>query len=165
MRTRSKSVVARRSPVHGRGVFAVERIPRGSRIIEYQGKRVPWTGHKDAKQGHTELFHVSATHVIDPRWDGNIARYINHSCAPNCQAFMEDGRVFIYARREIQPGEELFYDYGLVLGRRFNREDVRTHRCRCGARNCRGTLLAVPPARRAQVKRWIQQFDKNTPAD
>lgn len=151
-------IVARRSPIHGTGVYARKRIARGLRIIEYRGRRVPWAHVKDRARAHTELFHVSATQVIDPRRGGNIARYINHSCAPNCEAFLEEGRVFVYARRDIKPGEELFYDYMLVLGRRPTRADVLRHRCRCGTRRCRGTLLAIPPSRRKQAHRWAREL-------
>lgn len=147
-------VAARRSPIHGTGVFALRRIARGTRIIEYLGQRVPWARCKDKARGHTELFHVSATQVIDPRRGGNIARFINHSCSPNCVAYLEEGRVFIYARRTIEPGEELFYDYQLALGRRPTKADVLRHRCRCTSRRCRGTLLAIPPSRRRQARRW-----------
>lgn len=149
-------VEVRASPIHGKGVFALKCIRKGRRIIEYKGQRVRWADHRAEKRSHTELFHVSPTHVINPKRGGNIARFINHSCAPNCEAILEDRRVFIYALRTLRPGEELLYDYGLVLGRRFTRDDVLRHRCRCGAPRCRGTLLQVPPARRAQVRRWTR---------
>lgn len=155
-KTSEHLVEARKSPIHGMGVFALKRIPKGCRIIEYKGQRVRWADHAAEKRSHTELFHVSPTHVINPKRGGNIARYINHSCAPSCEAILEDGRVHIYALRAIRPGEELFYDYSLVLGRRFTRDDALRHRCRCGAPRCRGTLLDVPPSRRAQVRRWAR---------
>ncbi|HMP75952.1 MAG TPA: SET domain-containing protein-lysine N-methyltransferase [Kiritimatiellia bacterium] len=153
--TSAHLVEARSSPIHGMGVFAVAPIRRGCRIIEYTGRREPWADHAFTKKSHTELFHVSPTHIINPISGGSIARYINHACAPNCQALLEEERVFIYALRPIKPGEELFYDYGLVLGRRPTREDILLHRCRCGAPRCRGTLLHVPPSRRAKVRRWV----------
>ncbi|MCZ7590691.1 MAG: SET domain-containing protein-lysine N-methyltransferase [Kiritimatiellae bacterium] len=157
IQTSENSVVARRSPVHGTGVFAIKPIPKGARIIEYKGRRVLWSDHKEKKNGHTELFHISAKYVLDPSRDGNDARYINHSCAPNCETMQDGERVFVFALRNIKPGEELFYDYGLVLGRCFTREEALLHRCRCGSRNCRGTMLAVPPSRRAQVLRWAAE--------
>lgn len=152
--THEDAVIARRSPIHGMGVFARKPIARGTRIIEYKGRHVPWSLHKEKRTGHTELFHITPRLVIDPKQDGNRARYINHSCAPNCEAIQDGKRIFIYALRNIKPGEELFYDYGFVLGRRFTREDVLLHRCRCGSKHCRGTMLAVPPARREQVRKW-----------
>ncbi|MBW7909576.1 MAG: SET domain-containing protein-lysine N-methyltransferase [Kiritimatiellae bacterium] len=158
MQMKLETIEARRSPIHGMGVFALKKIPRGTQVIEYKGKRVKWDPNKEKKNGHTELFHVTHTHVLNPRWQGNIARYINHSCAPNCEAVQEGEQIFIYAIRDIQPGEELFYSYGLVLGRRFTRDDVHRYLCRCGSAKCRGAMLSIPPSRRAQVKRWARQF-------
>lgn len=156
-------IAARNSPVHGLGVYAATPIPKGRRVVEYLGLRVPWASRKDIKTDHTELFHVSPTHVIDPSSGGNVARYINHSCAPNCEAVQEDDRIFIYALRDIARGEELFYDYGLVLGRRFTRDDLLRHRCRCGSTTCRGTMLAVPPSRRDEARRWADAAEFQRP--
>ncbi len=149
-------IEARSSPIHGTGVYAVAPIACGTQVLEYLGRRVLWASFRDRRQPHTELFHVSPTHVIDPSLDGNEARYINHSCDPNCEARQEEDRIFIYALRDLRPGEEIYYDYGLVLGRRFTRADVFLHRCRCGSSRCRGTMLAVPPHRRTEVLRWVR---------
>jgi len=84
--------------------------------------------------------------VIDAKFSGNRARWINHACKPNCEAREEDGRVFIHALRHIEPGEELFYDYGLVIEGRQTKALKEQFACRCGAKRCRGTMLA-PPAK------------------
>lgn len=156
-------IEVRNSPIHGRGVFALQHIPRRTRVVEYTGRRERWSLHKHKRSAHTEIFHISPTHILNPVEGGSIARYINHSCAPNCEAIQEEDRIFIYALRDIRPGEELFYDYGLILGRRFTREDVRLHLCRCGAPRCRGTMLAVPPHRRAQVRKWVAELRASPP--
>ena len=80
--------------------------------------------------------------MIDAGVGGNAARWINHACAPNCEADEENGRVFIRALRKIRPGEELFYDYGLTIDERYTPKLKREYACRCGARTCRGTMLA-----------------------
>src|ERR1700704_3682365 len=112
------SIEVRNSPVHGRGVFASASIRKGRRIIEYTGRRVPWKDvPDDVDETHTFLFGINdGVDVIDPEVGGNEARWINHSCEPNCEAIEEkDGRVFIYALRNLKPGEELFYDYQLEV--------------------------------------------------
>ncbi|HEY2124185.1 MAG TPA: SET domain-containing protein-lysine N-methyltransferase [Chthoniobacterales bacterium] len=133
----------RDSGVHGRGAYALRRIPKGKRIIEYTGKRLPWGEASEQADGpHTFLFGLTnGKDVIDPAIGGNDARWINHSCAPNCEAIEEGNRVFIYALRAILPGEELFYDYGLEVDERRTKKLEREYACHCGSRKCRGTML------------------------
>lgn len=145
-KTRRRYVV-RRSPIHGRGVFALESLTRGMRLVEYTGERISHDeadrryGEEHEDSPHTMLFAVDDEVVIDATHRGSPARWINHSCAPNCEAVQEDGRVFIDVRRAIRPGEELTYDYNLVLDERHTPALKRAHACHCGARRCRGTLL------------------------
>jgi SET domain-containing protein len=80
--------------------------------------------------------------VIDAAVDGNEARFINHSCAPNCDAVIEDGRIWIETIRDVAPGEELAYDYAYVLEERHTPAAKRRFPCHCGAPTCRGTILA-----------------------
>ena len=80
--------------------------------------------------------------MIDAAVDGNEARFINHSCAPNCDAVIDDARIWIEAIRDIAPGEELAYDYAFVLEERHTPAAKRRYPCKCGARTCRGTILA-----------------------
>jgi hypothetical protein len=87
------------------------------------------------------LFSVDDAMVIDATRRGNSARWINHSCEPNCEIEEEAHRVFIDARRDINPGEELTYDYNLQIGEPHTRAAKRAHACFCGARRCRGTML------------------------
>ncbi len=138
--------VVRNSPIHGRGVFALARIRKGERIIEYKGERIT-PAEVDRRYGgddfspHTMLFAVNRRVLIDAARRGNSARWINHSCSPNCEAVDEEGRIHIEAIRDIRPGEELAYDYNLFLDERHTPAAKRAHPCCCGSRRCRGTLL------------------------
>ncbi len=134
-------ITVRHSPIHGRGVFATAAIRRGRRIIEYTGERIAWSSDPIPIEASTYLFEVDENTVIDPSRGGNEAQYINHSCAPNCEPYLSRGRVYIYALRNIRPGEELCYDYRLSTGAEPTADDIEGYACRCGARACRGTLL------------------------
>src|SRR5215813_5542543 len=113
---RGVRIAVRDSSVHGRGVYAVGLIPKGTRIIEYTGQRVSWeAAPNDENDPHTFIFGLDNGQVINPEIDGNEARWINHSCDPNCEAIEEDDRIFIHAVRDIQAGEELLYDYHMEL--------------------------------------------------
>jgi SET domain-containing protein len=151
------AIRVRRSKVHGQGVFALKRIRKGTRIIEYVGDRISharanrrYDDH-DENDNHTFLFAVDRNVVIDATVDGNDSRFINHSCDPNCESNIEKRRVFIDAIRTIEVGEELNYDY--QIGR--ERDDPANvdviYACRCGAKDCRGTML-WPPKRPAVRK-------------
>ncbi len=147
-----RRIQVRRSGVHGKGVFAVAPIARGEQVIEYTGEVISWREalrrhpHDPLAPDHTFYFHVDDKHVIDAKVGGNSARWINHACAPNCEADEQDGRIFIKALRDVAPGEELFYDYGLVIDERYTARLKKQFECRCGTTPCRGTLLA--PKRR-----------------
>jgi SET domain-containing protein len=144
----SRKLVVRRSGVHGKGVFAAAALKAGVRLVEYKGERISWKEalrrhpHNPDEPNHTFYFALEDGLVIDGNVNGNSARWINHSCAPNCEAEEVDGRVFIHALRDIGPDEELFYDYGLVIDGRLTRKLKNDYACRCGARKCRGTMLA-----------------------
>jgi len=138
----------RHSAIHGRGVFAATTIAKGTQIIEYRGERTTWEivcerpASDPDDPAHTFIFELSDGRVIDAGVRGSVARWINHSCAPNCKSFEDDdGRVFIEARRAIAPGEELTYDYRLSLDGRITRRIREEYACRCGAKRCRGSLL------------------------
>jgi hypothetical protein len=143
----NRRIVVRNSPIHGRGVFALRPITKGTRIIEYKGKLITDAaadrryGRLHENSAHTMLFSVDDGLVIDATRDGNSARWINHSCQPNCEIDEKNHRVFIDARRAIRPGEELTYDYNLQIGERHTAKAKRDHACLCGAARCRGTML------------------------
>ncbi len=149
-----KRIAARRSPIHGNGVFALVDIPAKIELIEYRGKRLT---HAQADRlyantsdsGHTFLFTLNEEYVLDANSEGNIARWINHSCKPNCRALLEEDaegdprkdRVLIESLRPLRAGEELTYDYGIVLEERLTARLKAIWACRCGAPRCTGTLL------------------------
>lgn len=145
-------IVTRRSAIHGRGVYARRAIPDGTRIVEYTGERI--TKAEAARREEQRLarrqrgqndsvyiFELNARHDLDGRTRGNVARLINHSCAPNCRVAVERGRIWIVARRAIAPGEEIAFDYG------FKFSEWRHHACRCGEARCVGFIIA-------QDQRW-----------
>ena len=147
----------RGSRVHGSGGFALRRIKKGTRIAEYLGERITHEEadrrYEDTDEGdnHTFLFVVDNRTVIDAGINGNDARFINHACEPNCESEIEDRRVFIDAIKDIEPGEELNYDYqiGREKGDPPNVDEI--YACRCGSAKCRGTML-WPPQRPKKKK-------------
>jgi uncharacterized protein len=150
----------RRSGIAGRGGFAIRTIPKGRRIIEYVGEII---SHEEADRRypedrktlhHTTLFTLDRKRIIDAEFDGNDARFINHSCDPNCITVDYDGRIYIEAKRTIRAGEELTYDY------KYDRSDdpkddrwqERLYVCRCGTPKCRGTMLVPRRKKRRGMK-------------
>jgi uncharacterized protein len=137
----------RHSRVHGYGVFALRRIRKGTTIIEYLGDRVSHEladeryKDKNPKDNHTFLFTVDAKTVIDAGVDGNEARFVNHGCDPNCQSTAANKRIFIEAIRTIRAGEELVYDYQIQRDADDPADVDVIFACRCGALNCRGSML------------------------
>ena len=134
--------------MHGKGVFALQDIAEGETIIEYVGEVITWDEaqdrhpHDPSDPNHTFYFHVDEDRVIDALYGGNSSRWINHSCDPNCEADEDGGRVFIKALRNIRAGEELNYDYGLIIDEPYTKKLLAEYPCWCGAKNCRGTLLS-----------------------
>jgi SET domain-containing protein len=151
-------IEVRDSPVHGLGVFALRRIRKGTRVIEYLGERI---SHQEADRrydlkgpndNHTFLFIVDGRTVIDAGVDGNAARFINHTCGPNCESVTQDRRVFIEAIRTIEPGEELAYDYQIEWDPQDPPDIDTIFACRCGSPECRGTMLWPGPEERGKKK-------------
>jgi len=152
--------IVKQSPVHGRGVFARRHIPAGTRIIEYTGEKI--SGEEADRRHptnpddpfHTFFFMLSNGKVIDGDVNGNDARWINHACDPNCES--EEGRggkrVYVKAKRDIRRGEELNYDYGLVMDGKITKQNKLEYACRCGSEKCRGTMLALPKKKKSKTK-------------
>jgi SET domain-containing protein len=147
------AITIKTSPIHGKGVFAAKQIKKGDAIIEYKGERISWKlaekrhPHDPKDPNHTFYFSLEGGRVIDAKYGGNAARWINHSCKPNCEtqegSFGGEPRVFIYAKRTLKVGEELFYDYSLDIEGPITKELKKDYECRCGAKKCRGTMLAI----------------------
>jgi SET domain-containing protein len=147
----------RQSDIQGRGVFAARRIGPGQRIIEYAGERISNAeadrryDDESMRRHHTFLFTLDKKTVVDGGSEGNDARYINHSCDPNCEAVIEKGKIWIYAKRNIQPGVELAYDY--QYERTGSADDAKFYRCSCGSPKCRGTIMKPPKRKRKRARR------------
>jgi len=160
----------RDSKIHGKGVFALVDIPKGELIAEYEGRRIPWS--KALKMppldpenpNHTFFFDIDGTTVIDGNQGGNSSRFINHSCSPNCEAIQEERRgverVFVHAKRDIRVGEELFYDYALMVNGRVTEKTKREFACFCGSKNCRGTMLALKEKKGKKEKKAKKEKKK-----
>lgn len=147
--TSSEWAEVRGSEIHGRGMFAVVEIPRGTRVIEYTGERISkaegWRRERERQEravrgedGCIYIFELNKKTDIDGRVLWNTARYINHSCRPNCESQIIRGRVWIVALRKIREGEELSYDYY------YDYEHYQEHPCRCGAPDCAGYIVKAP---------------------
>lgn len=138
----------RQSSIAGLGAFATRAIRKGTRIIEYTGERISNAeadrryDEEKMRNHHTFLFTLNRQTVVDAAVGGNEARFINHSCAPNCEAVIEDSkRIYIEAIADIAAGEELVYDYQYERTDEHTPDDERFYACRCGAPGCRGTIL------------------------
>lgn len=142
-----KRFAVRRSPIHGRGVFALTPLSAGDRLIEYRGTLMSWraavrTWQRNGHPGHTFFFGLSDGRVIDGGQGGNSSRWLNHACDPNCVAVEVNGRVFIDVAKDVRAGSELFLAYGLDLDSTDEQERA-AYDCRCGSRMCRGTMLGT----------------------
>lgn len=146
-RGQSELCEVRGSKIHGQGVYATQFIPKGTKIIEYIGELVDkeeserraWAQHEKSEQTGEAAVYIF---TLNKRWDidgsvpWNTARLINHSCEPNCEAWVEEKSIFLYALRDIEEGEELGFDYG------FDIECYEDHPCRCGTESCVGYIVS-----------------------
>lgn len=149
-----RRIARRRSAIHGNGVFALADLPAHTQLIEYRG-RLRTHAQADrmhaggVESGHTFLFTLNDRYLIDANQGGNVARWINHSCAPNCEAVLHADpggdprrdRVWIETKRRIRAGEEITYDYGITLEEPHTPRLKRLWACHCGHARCTGTLL------------------------
>jgi SET domain-containing protein len=163
----TRRIQVRRSGVHGKGVYALQDLAEGETLIEYGGEVISWKEalrrhpHDPSDPNHTFYFHIDDKHVIDGKQGGNSSRWINHSCKPNCEADEDGGRVFIKALRNIAAGEELFYDYGLIIDAKYTPKLLAEYPCWCGAKTCRGTLLAPKEKKVGKAEKKAKK-DKKT---
>lgn len=137
----------RGSPIHGLGAFARKDIPKGTRIIEYVGEKIS-NAEADRRYDddamavhHTFLFILNSKQCLDAAYDGNAARFINHSCDPNAEAFIPKGRIWIESIKNIPKGAEIAYDYGFEDDKKYKLEDYRRYACYCGSKKCRHTIV------------------------
>lgn len=164
-------VVIRSSRIHGRGIFARQRIPRGTRILEYVGERITKAEglrraaaqiahhRRNEHRGAVYIFELNQKTDIDGNVAWNPARLINHSCDANCETMIIRGHIWIQSIRTIEPGEEITYDYGYDL------EHWQDHPCRCGAPNCCGYIVRKSLRwRLARRKAALNSASKNSGA-
>lgn len=142
-----KRVTVRQSSVHGKGVFAAKSLAAGERVLQYKGEIISWRAavrrhEREGIEGHTFLFGLSDGSVIDGSRGGNSARWLNHSCAPNCETVEDNGRIYIDTLRDIAPGEELFIEYFLATDDPSDEVVRSQYACRCAATGCRQSLIA-----------------------
>jgi SET domain-containing protein len=131
-------VAFRPSPIHGLGGFATRDIAAGTRVLEYLGQRIDkQESLRRCEQNNPFIFCLNDHEDIDGAVDWNPARLLNHSCEPNCDALLDDSRIWIIANRSVRAGEELTFNYG------FDLEDYRDYPCACGSPNCVGFIVAA----------------------
>ena len=140
-----RRIVVRGSRIHGKGVYAAVALRKGARIIEYKGKLIPEAvadrRYGDDEGNHTFLFLLESGMVIDACRGGNSARWINHSCDPNCEPIEDGNKLYIHALRNIKAGDELSYEYNLIVEERYTPALKKMYACGCGSKQCRGTFL------------------------
>ncbi|HEY4131306.1 MAG TPA: SET domain-containing protein-lysine N-methyltransferase [Gemmatimonadaceae bacterium] len=143
----NKWMELRQSSIHGLGAFALQDIPKGTRIIEYTGEHIDNVeadrryDDDTMRNHHTFLFILTSKTCIDAAHDGNEARFINHSCNPNAEAVVGRKHIWIDALKKIPAGTEILYDYAYEDDDKYTEEDYRRYGCRCGAPKCRGTIV------------------------
>lgn len=146
--TRSPFIIKRRSTIHGFGIYARKFIPKGTRIIEYVGERISkieaerrahkdlFVSKTDLEKGAVYIFVLNKRYDIDGNVGYNTAKYINHSCDPNCETEIIRGKIWVIALKDILKGDELSYNYGYDL------DDYEEHPCRCLTNRCVGFIAS-----------------------
>jgi len=136
-------IEVRHSPIHGRGLFATGHIPAGIMIAEYVGEIISWNeGLRREDQGIGDyLFDVDGRFMIDGVGLETDGARVNHSCSPNCDIDILESRVFIFSLRDIEPGEEITFDYNFDPACAKGEDPRKVFPCRCGTPACRGTMV------------------------
>jgi SET domain-containing protein len=133
----TEQVLFKESPIHGIGAFAKTSVPRGTRVIEYVGQRInKEESVRRCADTNEYIFALNDREDLDGDVEWNPARFINHSCSPNCNAELDNGRIWIVARRPINAGEEITFNYGYDL------VDYKEYPCHCGSPDCVGYIVA-----------------------
>jgi SET domain-containing protein len=129
--------VTRPSSVHGFGAFATQPIRAGTDLVRYHGEKITKAESlRRCEANNPFIFQLDETWDVDGDVPSNPARFLNHSCAPNCDAELVEDQIWIVARRDIDVGEELTFNYGYDL------QDYRDYPCQCGTAECVGYMVA-----------------------
>lgn len=146
-KTKSKWAKVKKSGIHNKGMFAKKNIPKGTYVIEYVGEKttkkesdrradiVLEKSKADVTKGAVYIFELNKRYDIDGNVKWNTARWINHSCNPNCEAVNDEGHIWIETKKDIRKGEEITYNYG------YNLDNFEEHPCKCGSKNCVGYIV------------------------
>lgn len=160
-------IVVKKSSKHGKGVFSTKEIKKNTKIIQYIGEKISKAeGDRRSalrikrflnskKTGSVYIFELNKKYDIDGSLIKNKARYINHSCDPNCEVDIIRGKIWISSIRNIKKGEELTYDYGYE----FDKEDYKDHICKCGSRKCIGYIISSDDWKK--YKKFISNKKRN----
>ena len=140
MTSSNEYTIVRKSGIHKRGVFAKKDIAKGTFVVEYKGRKVTKAegariDAETSKKGYTYMFELNKKWDIDGNVSYNGAKYINHSCSPNCKYAYKRGHIWIVAKKKIKKWDELSYNYG------FDFKNYQRHKCKCGSKNCVGYIL------------------------
>lgn len=158
-------IEVRGSSIHNKGVFAAKDIPKGTKVIEYVGRKVTKkesdriserdleANSKDKSNGAVYLFELNKRYDLDGNVPWNTARFINHSCNPNCETEIIKGKIWIVSLRDIKKGEELNYDYG------YDMDTYEDHPCKCGSNECIGYIVGTE--HRKKLKRKLEKEKSN----
>ena len=143
--------LTKKSKIHGMGIYASKDIPKNTKIIEYIGEKISKKEGdirsekrikkylNSKKTGSVYIFELNSKYDIDGSKRYNKARYINHSCDPNCEVDIKDGEIWISSIKKIKKGDELSYDYGYA----FDKDDYKDHVCKCGSKFCIGYKFLI----------------------
>ena len=146
-----KLLEVRKSNIYGKGCFALKHFPARKKIALYAGELVKGNRRIEERLWEQEavnkVIRMGKNLAIDGSVGGNETAFINHSCDPNAEAIIEDDRIFIYAKKNIQPGTEILYDYQYERYPEHTEEDERFYACLCGSPKCRGTILKATKKR------------------
>tara|TARA_Y100000768_G_scaffold333690_1_gene273871 strand:- start:5659 stop:6159 length:501 start_codon:yes stop_codon:yes gene_type:complete len=162
----------KKSKIHGHGIIATENIKKGTKVIEYIGEKVTRAeGNKRSENrikkylnsnrtGSVYIFELNSKYDIDGSPKYNKARYINHSCNPNCEVDIIKNQIWISSIKDIRKGEELSYDYGYE----FDKDDYKDHLCRCGSKICLGFIISSDdwPKYKKHIERLIKKRNKSS---
>jgi SET domain-containing protein len=157
LRFETELLVFKPSSIHGLGAFAKNDFAKGVRLIEYVGEKIDqWESLRRCEKNNEYIFALNQDEHLDGNVPRNLARFINHSCDPNCEPILETGKIWIVALCDMKAGEEITFNYS------FDLEDYKQHPCDCGSPNCVGYIVAEEFFEHVRSQRELQQAAYNS---